>query len=162
MPRTDYWRLADVVIDGHQGAQPTLTPGTSYDLDIILTADSDSPSGAWPGYVARYQSLLEYGRRAGEFVLHEIEGGQIGYTETHRDERVPGGSLVVALRPPDDTQSGRGGWYLVEAVEDATTLPSALCQFTLSLVYLAPYGTGTGEYDQRYEVENALEAPTLI
>lgn len=161
MPRTDYWRLADVVIDGHQGPQPTVRPGESYDLDVILTADSDSPSGAWPGYIERYQSLLEYGRRAGEFVTHTIEGGRVAYTETH-DNNVPNETLVVALRPPDDTQTGRAGWYLVEAVEDQTSLPSALCQFTMSLVYLAPYGTGTNAYDQRYEVESALEAPTLI
>lgn len=140
MPADQYWRIDNgqqqYPLDGHMGPEETLTPGESYGLSIVLTSSSDSSTGEWPGYVECYQTLIQYGERAGLFALHEPMGGGVTYTETH-DGAVPAGSLLVALRPPVDSETGRGMWGLVSSVTDATTLPSALCQFEMELTHLA-------------------------
>lgn len=140
MPPDQYWRIDNgqqqYPLDGHMGSEETLTPGESYSLSVYLTGNSDSSVGEWPGYVERYQTLIQYGERAGLFALHEPMGGSVAFTETH-DGAVPAGSLLVALRPPVDSETGRGMWALVSAVADNTTLPSALCQFEMELTHLA-------------------------
>lgn len=163
MPLDQHWRIADQPVVGHIEAEPTVTLGESYDFRAILTGDADSPAGEWPDAAERKRTLLSYGRRAGSFVLHELEGGRVAYTETHDGTAVPDGTLVVAVRPAYDSESGRGGWYLVEGVEDATTLPDAMHDLTLSLVYLAPLAQTDAEhgYATRAALARDLEADAL-
>lgn len=164
MPAKRYWRIAGQAVIGHVGAEPTTTPGEAYGFRAILTDDLDPSAGVVPPASERANTLRAYGRRAGEFVTHEIENGRVAYTETH-DGGVPGGSLVINVRPSTgDCEWGHGGWYLVESVEDATVHPESLYDLALSIVYLAPLATGSDQsgYQTRDELASALEAPTLI
>lgn len=165
MPTKDgHWTFAGLVLDGHPGAEPTATPGDAYDLRCLFTAKSDSPAGQWPDHVARYQSLLEYMPRVGEFVLHDIESGAVGYTETFEGGTIPNNSLVAPLRPPVDCARdgfGRGGWYIIEDMTDETTTRK-FCDVGVSVVYLAPIGPEPGAYETRFALTQDLEAPTLI
>jgi hypothetical protein len=139
MPRDDYWRLGGVVIGGHPGPEQTRTLGENVTLDVWLTARSDSESGEWPDYVERFRTLRQYQNFAGAFALHELSSGRVAFTETHAaSSELPGGTLLVALRPPTDTDIGQGGWFVVSACEDSTTLPSALCQLDFELTFVAP------------------------
>lgn len=141
MPIEDYWRIDNgeqqLPLDGHPGAEVTHNPGSSYTLDLIITDRSDSPSGAWPDAQQRWRTLKDYQVRQGEYALHEPMGGGVAYTETH-DGAIPAGSLLVALRPASDNKTGTGMWALVAAVEDQTTLPSALYQISVELLCLVP------------------------
>ena len=155
----DHWRIGGIVLDGHAGAEPTLSPSEAYDFRAIMTSRSDPPESdpnAWRTHTERLAALLGYGHAAGEYHLHDPEGTGVAYTETHNGN-VPGGSLVVTVRPPGDSALGRGGWYLVDSVEDATTLEK-WCEVSVSLVYLAPLSA----YASVAELQSALEAPTLI
>jgi hypothetical protein len=156
MPRDDYWRFGGTVIGGHPGAEQTRQLGENSTLDVWLTAKSDSPAGEWPGYVERYTTLRQYQTFAGAFALHELSSGRVAFTETHAaSSELPGGTLLVALRPPADTDIGQGGWFLVQSVTDSTTLPDSLCQLEFELVFVAPLGA----YSSLEEALDALRAP---
>lgn len=158
--RDSYWRIvpdpaADfgpVPLNGHSGPESVVTPGESYTLEVWLTTDSDSATGEWPDYVERYKQLLGYGLRAGQYAPHEPMGGGMRFTETH-DGRVPGESLLVAARPPHDTEVGRGGWYLVDAMEGLTDLPAALCRIDIDVTLVAPLE----DYADHAAARDALE-----
>lgn len=163
MSLDQHWRIAGQPVRGHVDAEPTVTPGASYDFRAILSSNEDSPADEWPDAAERKQTLLAYGRRAGSFALHELESGRVAYTETHDGTAVPNGSLVVAVRPDADSASGRGGWYLVDDVEDATTVPDVLHDLTLSIVYIAPLAATDEErgYATRDALSDDLEADAL-
>lgn len=154
--RDSFWRIdggptasfAPIPIDGHAGPETTITPGTAYDLDAWLTGKSDSQTGAWPGNIERYKQLLQYGNRAGQFALSRTMGGGVRFVETH-DGEIPGGSLLIALRPPVDCPLAHGGWYLIESVEDATML-DRLGELIFELVHLTTldeYRDASGQPD---------------
>ena len=138
-----------------EDTQPAPKRGDTADFSVVLVPDGRGD------HVARYEQLVAYQDFAGEYTLHEIEDGTVAYTETHQSN-APGGSLLVAVRPANDDLTGRGIWGLVDDVSDEAPDPETRAPVTLSLVYLALYGTGVGEYDARYKLENDLEAPTLI
>lgn len=150
MPREDYWRFDGVPIDGHAGPEETRTVGESATLPVYLTPDSDSPRGAWPDYVERYRGLRQYRPHAGAFA----SGVDINQRPWYREQHDRSPSLLVSVRPPADTRTGVGGWFLVVAVADATTLPSALCQMEFDLLYLG----ALDEYADADAVRAALEA----
>lgn len=158
--RDQHWRIEPhpsstigaLPLDGHSGPESVTQPGESYTVEVWATARSDSAAGEWPDSIERYQQLLRYGSRAGQYALHEPMGGGVSWTETH-DGSVPGGTLLIAVRPPHDSQTGRGGWYLVDAIEDATTLPSALCRLNIEVTLVAPLSA----YDGHAAVQTALE-----
>lgn len=137
--RDDYWRvnglpngINNLPIGGHPGAETIMSYGESYTLVVRLTSDSDSETSLWPDHRERYERLLEtYGPHAGQYTLHTLIDGTVTYTQTHS-----GPSLLVAVKPPTDA-AGRGGYYLVSGVEDATTLPERLCRLEIELVYVA-------------------------
>ncbi|EMA38476.1 hypothetical protein [Halococcus hamelinensis] len=149
-----YWRLAGVPLDLHDGPEPTITPGTSYDCTALTTLQSDSPEGEWGSATERHRSLLAYGARAGKYTLHE-SGGRVAYTEQH-DGAVPNGTLAVSLRPPVDSMFVHGGWFIVESVENASPNPE-MPQLSIGLVYLAPLD----RYPTRSTLAYDLEAPAL-
>jgi hypothetical protein len=138
-----------------EDTQPAPKRGDTADFDVVFVPDGRGD------HVARYEALMAYADYAGQYTLHDPEGPAVAYTETHR-ESAPGGSLVIAVRPAGDDPTGRGVWGLIEGVSDDAAVPRKRAPATLSVAYLAPYGTGTDAYDQRYELENDLEAPTLI
>lgn len=156
-----YWRLAGVPVDAHDGPEPIITPSESYDFHAVTTQRSDVTESEWEGALDRYRTLLAYGRRAGQYDLHDYGNGTYGYTQTH-DGAVPRGSLLVELRPPADSVFGHGGWFLIESVEDNSTLESYL-HLSLSLVYLAPLALEVTDpgYQDRSAVSSALEADPL-
>lgn len=150
MAREDYWRIDDIPIDGHDGAETTRTRGESADPTVTLSITSDSDSDVWPGYVDRYRTLRDYQHHAGEFVTFQGIAGTVFFREQHTRPL----SLLIALRPPADTDTGRGGWFLVSTCEDQTSLPSALCQIDFELTYLA----ALDDYADKQSVKDALEA----
>lgn len=151
MPKDQHWRLAGTVLDGHDGPEETHTYGGSYTLTAWLTSDSDSGTGEWPDYIDRYRDLRGYQSHAGQYAIHELSSGHVAYTETHTGP----GSLLVALRPPVDSETALGGYYLVDEVAGLTTLPSALCQLDIGLTFVAPLSA----YPDRDAARDALEAP---
>lgn len=153
MTREDFWRFAGTVIDGHPDAEAVRTVGESATLRVILTAQSDSATGAWPGHVERFRELRQYRPHAGAFASGLDAKFRPWFREQHGREL----SLLVALRPPADTQTGQGGWFLVSGCESNTTLPSALCELEFELLYLA----ALAEYDTADAARNAMEADGL-
>lgn len=151
MAKDDYWRLAGVPVNGHPGPESIHTYGESYTFTALLTAASDSDAGAWPDYIERYRELRGYQPYAGHYALHELTSGRVAYTETHTADH----SLLVALKPPADTRTGLGGYWLISACEGLTSLPSALCQLDFGLTFVA----ALSEYTDVATARDALEAP---
>lgn len=154
--REDYWRIDGIhdgvsalPLDGHVGPEPTLGYGQNYTATVRLSARSNSETGLWQGHIERYNRLLQYGMHAGQFTLHTLITGQVAYTETHT-----GDSLLISLTPPTNSQTGRGGYYLVSGVEDQTTLPEKLCLLEMDLTYLSPLDA----YPDLATVQSVLEA----
>lgn len=150
----DVWRVetgdAEIPTTSLLDSQPAPKRGASADFAFQLRPDG------YGDHVARYEQLVAFRDFGGEFDVHMVDGGRAAYSETHRGS-APGGSLVVALRPPDDVPTARGIWGLVESVEDSTEVPDRVCFVDLSVVYLAPLG----EYDDRFALARDLEADAL-
>lgn len=155
MPKDDYWRINNLPIGPHPGPEEKRIYGESITLDVWLSPDSDSPTGAWPGYVERFKTLRRYQNYAGAFALHDLASGRVAFTEIHSAPAgaIPNDTLLVALRPPADTRIGLGGWFLVAGYTDSTTLPSALCQSAFELTFVAPLSRYPGLAAARADLE---------
>lgn len=157
MARLDYWRvnglpnsITNLPLDGHPGPETTQRYGESYDFTVRLSERSNSPTQRWPDHVERYQRILDaYGPNAGQYTVHQLLDGTVAFTETHAGE-----SLLMGVRPPEDAVASRGGYYLVESLEDSTTLPDRVCLLDLSLTYVADLD----EYEDVSLAKDFLEA----
>ena len=157
MSATEYpnaWRFetaaGTIPVSWLEDTQPAPKRGDMADFSVVLVPDGRGD------HVARYEQLVAYQDFAGEYDLHEIDGGAVGYTETHSGTP-PGGSLLVAVHPANDDLTGRGIWGLIDGVSDDAEVPRKRAPITLSIVYLAPLS----RYGTRSELAFDLEADTL-
>lgn len=158
--REDYWRITglpnqitDLPVDGHVGPESVRTHGEGYTFTVRLTPRSNSETQLWPDHDERYLRFVNtYAPNAGKYTLHQLTSGEVAFTETHDGE-----SLLVSVTPPTDTSTGRGGYYLVSAVTDNTTLPSKVCLVEVELTYLAPLS----DYEDIERAQAFLEADTI-
>lgn len=156
---TDVWRVetagGTTPISWLEETQPAAKRGETADFDFRLVPDGRGD------HVGRYKELTAYIDWGGEYHLHDVGGGLFAYTEAH-EGNAPDGSLLVAVRPPNDSRTGRGLWGLVDSVGDDTEVPHKRCLVTLSIAYIAPYGDGPHAYRDRQTLVSDLEAPTLL
>ena len=105
--------------------------------------------GASSDHLERYRALLAFREHAGAYAAGVDLRREPWYREQHDRE-----SLLVALRPPTDSATGRGVWGLVDTIEDNTTTPSARAVVSIDLLVLA----STEEFGTAGALRNALEA----
>ena len=130
---TDFWRFDGVPIDSHNGPEEARTPGESYTVPLVLSAESDSDDGSWPGWLERYRELAQYRSHAGAYATG-LDGQ---YRPWYREQHANSLSLLVALRPPEGS-TGEGGWFLVESMARGEDSPDGFRRLNTSLLFLAP------------------------
>lgn len=162
--RNSNWRVEpnpsaafeSVVVLGHIGPEIVATPGESYTFEAWLPETGESTGGQWPDSRVRRRRLLEYASRAGQYATYSPMGGGLAFAETH-DGDVPGGSLLIAVRPPTGSECGRGGWYLIDAIEDQTTQPNTLNRVDIDMTFVA----SLDKYETHADVHGALGRPGI-
>lgn len=143
------WTVNQTATNGLAGVQPSLTPGESGDFTFGFYSEVGEPET----HVDRYKTVLDYAEYAGQFDSYESIDGDVYWHEQR-----PANSPLVHLVPPDNSPTGRAIWGLIESLEDATTFSQARCELTLSIVMIAPSGTGTGEFATEDELRSSRQA----
>ena len=146
---TEFWRVetdSDVIpADFHTSQQPAVPRGESDERTLLFTQRHANHARS---HTERHGSILGFREYAGSFAL-EVDFDNVPvYTEQHPRE-----SLLVALRPPDALDTGRGVWGLVGDVTDETNVPQTRWALTLSLTYIA----SLDEYSSHAAVRDAHE-----
>ena len=124
-------------------SQPAPPLGETASWDLLFRPEAGAD------HLERYRALLAFREHAGSYVAGVDVRHRPWYREQHDRE-----SLLVALRPPADSQTGRGVWGLIDTIEDDTTTPSARAVVSIDLLVLA----STEEFGTAGALRNALEA----
>ena len=125
-------------------SQPAPPLGETAGWDLLFR-----PEVGANDLLERYRALLAFREHAGAYAAGVDARHEPWYREQH--DRT---SLLVALRPPTDSATGRGVWGLVDTIEDNTTTPSARAVVSIDLLVLA----STEEFGTAGALRNALEA----
>lgn len=125
-------------------SQPAPPLGETASWDLLFR-----PEVGAADHLERYRALLAFREHAGAYAAGVDVHHRPWYREQHDRE-----SLLVALRPPADSQTGRGVWGLIDAMEDETTTPARRAVVSLGLLVLAD----VDDYATAAEIENALAA----
>lgn len=146
---TDYWRVetdSDIIpADFHTSQQPAVPRGDSDERTLLFQPRRADHAR---DHIERHGALLDFREYAGSFSLSLTIDNSPVYSESHNNE-----SLLVALRPPDALDTGRGLWGLLDSVSDDTNVPQTQWALSLSLTYLAPLD----EYRTHAAVRDAHE-----
>lgn len=142
------WTVNQTATNGLAGEQPALTPGQTGDFTFGFYSEVGEPET----HVARYEAVLGYAEFANQYDSYETINGDVYWHEQR-----PGDTPLVHLIPPDNSPTGREIWGLIESLEDATTFSQARCELTLSIVMIAPGGSGSGEFATEADIRAGRE-----
>lgn len=152
--------VIDILEADGEAARQTLGEPNTYIVTFREPASRYGP----PTVNERYHTLLKRGRYADSFELQPTLNGTPTFTITGGADE----DVIVSLEHlhPDVGSSVPGLWGLIEAVdpEDPPASPSFhtsgpnWAQISLSIVYLGHID----EYDDREDLQDALENPGLI
>lgn len=137
-----YWTVNGTETDGLQGPQNGLSPGQTPDYPFLFRKrpDWDDPDD---DHVARFEAVRPAPKSIDTFDSYETIGG-----EWHWREQT-GQSPLVRIEPPDDDQTSRAVWGLIQGVDDATVLSKKRCSLTLSILVISVGDEFTTESDIR-------------
>lgn len=146
---TDYWRVetdSDTIpADFLTSQQPAVSRGESDERELVFAPRYADHART---HIDRHGALLAFREYEGAFASEVDIDNKPVYTEQHPNE-----SLLVALRPPDSHDTGRGLWGLVDDVTDETNVAQSRWAITLSMTYLA----SLDEYATHTDVRDAHE-----
>jgi hypothetical protein len=125
-------------------SQPAPPLGETASWDLLFR-----PEVGATDHLERYRALLAFREHVGAYAAGVDVRHRPWYREQHDRE-----SLLVALRPPVDSQTGRGVWGLIDDMEDETTTPARRAVVSLDLLVLAD----GDDYNSASEVRADFEA----
>lgn len=142
------WLVNTTLTNGLVGEQPALTPGERGEFIFGFYSEVGQPTT----HVDRYDTVRDYASYAGQFDTYETLTGDVYWYEQR-----PGESPLIHLVPPDESPTGREIWGLIDSLDDATTFSQARCELTLSIVFIAPGGTASNEFETEADIREARQ-----